>query len=503
MGATTTSSAASRPSSRRNSAEPRLYRVNEYDDTIGDIALELAPTMGYELLAWQADLVRDMGAIGPGHRWAHPRCAMSIPRQQGKSAVLIVWVAVLAAVAGYKVLWTDHNYSTTLEMLARFRDIFGARPGDLSRGIARWRRELVEVCSQTGQEWMRFRSGGVIQFSTRTKSSRLGFSFDVVVYDEAQELTGVHTQVINPTTTSGDKHNLQLIYAGTPTRAGSFAGVFRGVRSQAWEGGEKAQDLLWLEYGVSEVGDIWDRRRWRKVMPSLGFHADETAIATGMKDMDVLGAAQEYLGYWLPGSSVVPAIDPQDWAAGSLALADAPAPAEGDVVCLAACVSADGAECCIAACVRPEEGPCHVELAKIGPMAEGVTDYAEWLAARFKRVAAVVVDGRRDGAEMVRQLESFGVRGKRFSEAGQADVGEACACLLEATRAGTVTHAAQPQLDAAALNCPRKQAGKSWEFADGADGGACRMEAAALALKGALGAKPRRKASGGKVRIGC
>lgn len=503
MATVTTLSAASPPSSRRNSAEPRLYRVNGYDDTVGDIALELAPTMGYDLLGWQADLVRDMGAIGPNHRWAHPRCAMAIPRQQGKSAVLIVWVAVLAAVAGYKVLWTDHNYSTTIEMLARFRDIFGARVGDLSRGIARWRRELVEVCSQTGQEWMRFRSGGVVQFSTRTKSSRLGFSFDVVVYDEAQELTGVHTQVINPTTTSGDKHNLQIIYAGTPTRAGSAAEVFRSVRAQAWEGGEKAADLLWLEYGVAEVGDIWDRRRWKAVMPSLGFHADERAIATGMKDMDVLGAAQEYLGYWLPGSSIVPAIDPDDWAACSLPPADAPKPSEGEVVCFAACVSADGTECCIAACTRPVEGPCHVELAQMGPMAEGVTDYAEWLAGRFKKAAAVVVDGRRDGAEIVRQLEALGVRGKRFHEAGQADVGEACACLLEATRTHAVTHTTQPQLDGAAAGCPRKQAGKSWEFADGADGGACRMEAVALALRAALGAKPRRKASDGKVRIGC
>lgn len=503
MATTMTLSATSRPSSPRNSAEPRLYRRNEYEDTVGDVALACAPSMGYTLLGWQADLVRDMGAIGPDHRWAHPRCAMSIPRQQGKSALLIVWVAVLAAVAGYKVLWTDHNYSTTLEMLARFRDIFGARPGDRSRGIARWRRELVEVCSQTGQEWMRFRSGGVIQFSTRTKSSRLGFSFDVVVYDEAQELTAVHTQVINPTTTSGDKHNLQIIYAGTPTRAGSVAEVFRDVRAQAWAGGEMADDLLWLEYGVPEVGDIWDRRRWAQVMPSLGFHADEKAIAVGMKDMDALAAAQEYLGYWLPGSSVVPAIDPDDWAAGLLAPEAAPEPADGDVVCFAACVSEDGAECCIAACVRPEDGTCHVELAKIGPMADGVTDYAEWLAGRFKKAAAVVVDGRRDGAEIARQLEALGVRGKRFREAGQADVGDACACLLEATRTGTVTHTEQPQLDRAADGCPRKQTGKSWEFADGPGGGACRMEAVALALHGALGAKPRRKASDGKVRIGC
>ena len=212
-----TLSVTSRPSSPGNSAEPRLYRRNEYDDTVGDVALACAPSMGYKLLDWQADLVRDMGAVGPDRKWVHPRVGMSVERQQGKSVDLIVWVAVLAALAGYKVLWTDHNYSTTMEMLERFRKIFGRKPGDRVHGMPGWRERLSDVCSQTGQEWMAFSSGGVIQFSTRTKSSRLGFSFDVVVYDEAQELRTEHAQVINPTTTSGDSHNLQIIYAGKPT----------------------------------------------------------------------------------------------------------------------------------------------------------------------------------------------------------------------------------------------------------------------------------------------
>lgn len=182
-----------------SSAKPRLRLVQPYERSIGSLAVELAPTMGYKLVPWQEQLAHDIGAVDASGKWVHPRVGISIPRQQGKSVDIIVWVAVMAALAGYKVLWTEHNYSTTMEMVDRFRKIFGRRPGDTSEGIPRWRKLLVEVCSQTGQEWMRFSSGGVIQFSTRTKSSRLGFSFDIVIYDEAQELTGIHTQVINPT----------------------------------------------------------------------------------------------------------------------------------------------------------------------------------------------------------------------------------------------------------------------------------------------------------------
>lgn len=308
--------------------------------------------MGYELVPWQEQLAHDIGAVDASGKWVHPRVGISIPRQQGKSVDLIVWVAVMAALAGYKVLWTEHNYSTTMEMVDRFRKIFGRRPGDTSEGIPRWRKLLVEVCSQTGQEWMRFSSGGVIQFSTRTKSSRLGFSFDIVIYDEAQELTGIHTQVINPTTTSGAKHNLMIVYAGTPTRAGNPAEVFKNLRQQAWEGGEKASDLLWLEFGVEEVGDIWDESRWPEVMPSLGYHADIRAIRTGMKDMDELGAAQEYLGYWLPPQTQVepPVIGAAAW--GACLVGSGPGLTAGCRICAGVRFSADGSTVAVACAVR-------------------------------------------------------------------------------------------------------------------------------------------------------
>ena len=215
-----TSSGSSPTPSPRSSAEPRLYLAQPWESTPGDAAAAAAPSMGYELLDWQRDFLCDMGAVDAAGKWVHPRVGESVPRQQGKSVDLIVWASFLAAVMGYKVLWTEHNYSTTMEMLKRFREIFGKYPHDRVLGRPGWREQLADVCSQTSQEWMAFRSGGVIQFSTRTKSSRLGFSFDVVVYDEAQELTGVHVQVINPTTTSGSKHHHQLKNPGPPPLAG-------------------------------------------------------------------------------------------------------------------------------------------------------------------------------------------------------------------------------------------------------------------------------------------
>ena len=489
-----TGSTLSLAQSPANSAEPRLRRVLPYSDTIGDVAVAAAPSMGYELVPWQSQLLLDMGAVDARSKWVHPRVGISVQRQQGKSVDLIVWVAVLASLAGYKVLWTDHNYSTTMEMLERFRKIFGRKPGDRVHGMPGWRDRLTDVCSQTGQEWMAFSSGGVIQFSTRTKSSRLGFSFDVVVYDEAQELRNEHTQVINPTTTSGAMHNLQLIYAGTPTRAGSPAETFRDLREQAWEGGEKADDLLWLEYGVAEIGDIWDRSRWPKVMPSLGYHADPRAIAVGMKDMDELGAAQEYLGYWLPPSkqAEAPLIGEDAWR--ETLIGDKEVPEVFAKVAYGVKFSADGDT--VALAVAASNGAAaHVELPFCASTAGGTKWLVNWLAVRASQASAVVIDGKSGAGSLYDRLQEMGVP-KGYAIRPTTDQAITAASLMyEAAGADGITHVECPALDLSAATSTRREIGKGGGWGFGGEN-STPIEAAGLALLGLTTSKrnPKRKA---------
>lgn len=477
----TMSSSTPSRSCATSSAKPRLRLVQPYERSIGSLAVELAPTMGYRLVPWQEQLANDIGAVDANGKWVHPRVGISIPRQQGKSVDIIVWVAVMAALAGYKVLWTEHNYSTTMEMVGRFRKIFGRRVGDTSEGIPRWRKLLVEVCSQTGQEWMRFSSGGVIQFSTRTKSSRLGFSFDIVIYDEAQELTGIHTQVINPTTTSGAKQNLMIVYAGTPTRAGNPAEVFKNLRQQAWEGGEKASDLLWLEYGVEEVGDIWDESRWPEVMPSLGYHADIRAIRTGMKDMDELGAAQEYLGYWLPEATGgdPPLLSSEQWDACEVEAAPREDP--GEMVACGVKFSADGSTVAVACAVRPPSGPDHVELVSLEPTSRGVGWLADWLAERSRRYCAVAVDGRSGAGALCERLEQLRVPRGYVTRPTADQAVSAANAIYEGIQTRSVTHVADEALGRSATTSVRRRIGRSGGWGWGGDDPEA-IEAAGLAL---------------------
>ena len=86
----------------------------------------LAGRAGVTLLPWQQSVLDDWTATDPGTgRLVHSVCGLAVPRQNGKSVSAQWWVLVRAMVDGYRVLWTEHNYSTTCEMINRFKAVCG------------------------------------------------------------------------------------------------------------------------------------------------------------------------------------------------------------------------------------------------------------------------------------------------------------------------------------------------------------------------------------------
>lgn len=456
-----------------------------------DIAQKMAELIGMEAQDWQLDVIRDWSAIGADGKFVHKRNGGSIPRQAGKSVSGIIWAAILAAFLGYTVLWTDHNYSTTTEMLKRFRDIFGKRPKDPHAPNRHFNKLLVGTNNKTAQEAMFFQSGGSLHFATRTKSSSLGYSFDVVVYDEAQELTDEQQQAIIPTTTSGKKKNPQAIYLGTPPRPNGYGDVFEKIRSDALEGGNAADDLSWWEWSTEEVGDVFDEARYYKVNPSLGRVASVEALRAAARSMSALAFAQEYLGYWLPKGRAKPAISAEKWDACAT---DEP-PMDGAVV-YAVKFSPDGEVGALAGCVRDGDGKPHVEVIDCRPTYDGVGWLSDWLIERSGKAARVVIDGKANAEPLKKSIDRFFKR-RAVTVTNPSQVSDACALLLNAVNECGVTHYAQPELDDSATKCPKRPIGNGggWGFAATSDADPTLVEACALALWGMLsaGKDPTRK----------
>lgn len=457
--------------------KPRLRVAQGYDLHFASEVKEVAALAGIDQTNWQVDLIADWSAHTPDGQWIHRRCGGSIPRQAGKSVDGIVWCLFLLVILGYGILWTDHNYATTCEMLRRFKDILGSKANDKDAKYPYFNKKVEKVVNKTAQEAFFLKNGGFLVFSTRTKSAALGFSFDVVVYDEAQELTSTHMQAIQPTTTSGAHHNTQSIFLGTPTRAGSTAEIFSDMHQEAWN--NPLDDMCWIEYGVDEVGDVLDESRWPLANPSIEEGvADVNAIRTGIRAFksDVLAAAQEYLGYWLPKVANA-LISKKEWLAGQIEPEESPK--EGRIA-YGVKFAPDGSEVALAAAIKPKSGIPHVELVCIKSMSKGTTWLADWLAERPSRASCVAIDGK-SGTGMLSEKLVDRVPNKYYRVMKTQDAITASSMMLEAIQNNEITHIESPALDESVLAATKRKIGDSGGWGFGGDT-SCAIEAAANAL---------------------
>lgn len=453
---------------------------------------EVAALAGYDLIDWQIDVIGVWSAFDEHGQWVHRRNGASVPRQAGKSVDGIVWALFLAAVLGYKVLWTDHNYSTTCEMLDRFRKILGRKPND-NYGIKAFNRLVTATNSKTAQEAFEFKNGGVLAFSTRTKSAALGYSFDIVFYDEAQELAFEHVQAIMPTTSAGAKHNFQAIYLGTPTRAGSTAASFANMRAEAL-GDACGDDLSWVEWGAAEVGDVLDETRLYSVNPSLeSGRADINAIRSGIRAMlpDELAAAQEYFGYWLPGTTAASAIPAGAWEA-----CETKEPMEGGKLAFGVKFSPDGRTVAVSWARAVRGGGSYVELYEVAGTSAGTGRLSDMLIRNAGDIAVAVIDGKSGAASLAQRLRDARFPARAIEEGTPAKAQAAASMLLDEVSARTLAHIASPALDESAVKSVRRSIGHDgFGFGDGPDSISCPIESASLALYGARTTKrdPNRK----------
>lgn len=403
-------------------------------------------------MRWQLDVLNDWGAVGEDMQFVHRRNGASIPRQVGKTDVAVGWAGYLAAELGMGVLYTAHNYDTTCEVLRRFREIFGRRANDPAARHRRYNRMVLHCENSTAQEAIFFKSGGFICFSTRTQSSKLGFSFDVIFYDEAQELTVEHMQAIAATTTSGKHGNPQEFYLGTPCRPGRPGNVFGPMRDEAHS--EPGDDLCWWEWGVSEIGDISDEARWRLVNPSLDAGiANISSIRLNCRkfaklgEEGVLAFAQEFLGYWLPRTaSAVHPIDGDDWAACRTSR-----PPTGSPTAYAVRFSADGRVGVLAACVAPDPGIPYVEVVAYRSMRRGVGWFRDFLVQREGDVEAVVIDGKSNAEALDDELRAKGFDADMIVRPSTADAVAAYSSFVDATKPGASPDAAAAPADVGML----------------------------------------------------
>jgi hypothetical protein len=432
---------------------------------------DLSRSFGVKLDDWQ-DLVLQaaMGERSDG-TWAADVVGLSVPRQNGKSQLLVARALAGALLFGEtKIIISAHSQDTAREAFSKLLDMRDRSPALDER--------IEKVMNALNREFVKFKNGAVIQFKARTVSGSRGFSCDCLLLDEAQIL-GMPAWVSIRSTMSA-RPNPQVWLLGTPPTPEDNGEVFTAVRDSARKG--KANRTAWLEWAADPAADPALEETRASANPAWHTRINHEVVQGEFETYPPSRFALDRLGIWREDqvSAVIPGAV---WA--GLAT---PTPPPGDPTAYGLDMSPDRVVS-VAVCV-PDGESRHVEVAALDRVSDtqGVVD---WLAQRAGSRVPVVVDSQSPAAAMVPALRA---RRVKVNVTSASDMGKACGGFYDAAHEGRLTHFDQQQLNAAlagARKRPIQQAGAwGWDRKDGSVDISC-LVAATLAWYGAGLTKPR------------
>jgi phage terminase large subunit-like protein len=316
--------------------------------------------------------------------------------------------------------------------------------------------DLVKDIRRTnGQEAIVLTNGGSVEFVARSKGSGRGFTVDVLVCDEAQELSDDALEALMPTTSAAPLGNPQWIFTGTPPGPTANGEVFTRTREDALSG--KSSRLAWHEWSCTGSADLDDPSSASSANPAIGGRLQWDVIQGERARFSDEGFARERLGMWdSAGSQRV--ISADSWKVVAAAnLQD-----DGGEVSIAIDVSPDRSTATIASAAWTTDDIPYVDVI------ESRRGEADWGVAKFvelverHNVRAVVIDAASNANTLIDPLRQFGVT-VTVTNARQMSV--ACGMFYDAVMEQTVRHLDQPLLNsalAAARKRPIGDGGWGW-----------------------------------------
>ncbi len=436
--------------------------------------------LGLKLFPWERGVLDDWCMRDSLDRPAYVTAGLSVPRQNGKNAVLEAFEVYCLAVCGWHILHTAHRVKTAKKSFQRLVRYFtDKRHPEICALVA-------NIRYTNGEEGIYLTSGASVEFSARSRAASRGFDdIQLVVFDEAQDLTDDQLNAIMYTLAASSTGDRMLLYTGTPPDPSSPGTVFARVRDTALK--RPGKRTLWHEWGITELppkgatfADVLDDVY--AANPSMGYVLDEEFTETEFSNSDIDGFARERLGWWSEQGAAA-AIARSDWAA--TAVPREAAPSEGKKA-FGVKFSPDGSLVALSACRLPEDGPAFVECVGTGSMADGVGWLSRFLCTEDmeETTAAIAVDGRNGAGALLDKLRDVYPR-QAVMVPGSKGVVDASSMFEQALRERSVTHWDSPggeqrALDDSALGSVKRPVGSDGGWAYGGDDSAV-IESAVLA----------------------
>jgi hypothetical protein len=428
---------------------PRVAVVPPAPSNLADDAGFLASAYGLIPDPWQDSILHGWMGVRADGKWAASRAGLSVPRQNGKNAALEIRELFGLVDLGERFLHTAHEVKTARKAFLRLLGFF-----DNPQTFPELHDLVLDIRRTNGQEAILLRNGGGVEFVARTKSSGRGFTVDVLVLDEAQELTDEALSALLPTISAAPKGNPQQILTGTPPEHDVDGEVFTRFRQSALTAAPGR--VCWMEWSCEPGDDLDDPDQWARANPALGMRENAVgieAIVDERQSMSDERFARERLGVWREadanskGWQVIPK---NAWAARL----DPGAEAEG-TLSWAFDVSPDGRSAAIAC-----SNGTYVE----------VVDHREgmsWVPARLRVLhrdhgfGEVAFDATGPAGALIPTLDDLEVPYRKVTLQEHA---QACGGLLDSIEGPepTLVHRGQPILDAAVEAASRRHVTDVW-----------------------------------------
>lgn len=475
------------------SQEPRLRIEPPRADSDGSDAAELMEAYAFKLDPWQSDIVDCWLGKDEGGEYNVTSAGLSVPRQNGKSALLEAREFYGLLINGEKILHTAHQVKTAKSSFWRLVRFFQDNRHP----------EIVEMVEKirftNGEECIQLKNGGEIQYSARSRQAARGIDgVSLIVFDEAQELTDDQIEAMMPTLSASTTGTRQIIYVGTPPYPGCPGTIFRRRRTACLK--DPGPHDAWHEWsvhaeGIEEIA-VDDESLWYMTNPALGKRLTEEFTRTELATLDKDGFARERLGWWMPVRMIKEefAIDEKAWdACKSNALKPEGRTAYGVKF------SVDGSEVCLCGAVVPQEGKPRISMIEQRPTVQGIQWLADWLNERSEKASCVVIDGRNGVDVLAEKIRESWYYKDSIIRATTKIVIASVSTLTDAINEKNVTwFSKQEALRESAVKSTRRPIGGGWGFG-GDDAISIPIEAAALAL---WGAKTSKRDPNQEMRIG-
>lgn len=492
---------------RKGNQKPTFSTVREWSYTEGDYAANMFGDYGVEFFESQRYELHVFFARNEDGSFAAKTICISKPRQNGKSFAARFYAIYMAAILGKRVLFSAHHGKTTRKMFKEIRNFLEAN-ADFYAMLKPNGKGIYSAYGSEGiyfADWYDddgyFHEGGLIEFQTRTNSAARGETYQVIIVDEAQELTAEQLEALKPTTIAADDaekvdSDPQMIYLGTPPNPKCVGTEFRRWHNEAHS--DKQSSIWWLEWAVDEIPDMSDREAVMELVyltnPAMGYRIKESTMYDVMDTMSADGFARECLGWWTSVVSLIETvINAELWNACKV-----DNPHKSGLLVYAIKFSPDGATGALAACYKPDDGVPFVYVVDVKSLSSGIGWFVDNLAPRANKAAQIVIDGQSNAQNLNERLLAEGVSSKVIIRPQTRDVIAACSTLVNAVKEQRITHYGQPALDDSATKTKRRRIGNNggFGFESTDEANAALIEACALAYWGAMTTKrnPKRKA---------